>query len=107
MAYIPNSKPLPHWANAADLHGRVELALHADEPEKALICLVRELYTEGLDEAEVLGLIVAAQARRRAMEEAGQPTDEHIEDAIVSVGDFVSGFCSPHALLQRGTHAAG
>jgi len=104
MAYIPSAKPLPAWANAQEMHERVEVALRETDAEKALICLVKALCTEGLGEAEVLGLVVAAQGRRRDLEDAGHATDEAAEDAIVSVGDYVSGFCSPHALLQCESH---
>ena len=81
MAYIPKASRCRRRPNAAELHRRSEVALHDDEAEQAFTRLVRELYAEGLDEAEVLGLMVAVQARRRALEEAAQPKDERVQES--------------------------
>ena len=67
----------------------------------ALCALVKELYSDGLDEGEVLGILERSRERLVSQD---RETDE---DRILEVMDFVVGFCSPQNRLQRDSVGSG
>jgi hypothetical protein len=73
---------------------RCEIALQANEPERALRALVLDLAKEGRTKAELCGLLETLLIRLRAREGV-----EDREDAVLNVMDALTGWCHPDARL--------
>src|SRR5262245_11353829 len=95
-------KPLRPHLDLARLRMRIENSLAQPDPEHALVDLVREFFAEGFDEGEAYGMLLWYQGRLRAED----IDSDAIEDPLVAVMDYLSGWCSPGAVLQRGANEA-
>ncbi len=75
------------------LDPRIQQALASPEPLTQLRFLVRELQTQGQDQAAILALF--EQARQQLRQEGR----DREEDVLLEVMDFLAGWCSPHMSL--------
>jgi hypothetical protein len=88
-------KSLPQGADFNRLVAALEAALKEQDRHLALVTLVRELFMEGYDEGEALGVLEQFRAQLRQQEREAE------EDDVMDVMDQLIGWCGPHARLER------
>jgi len=94
-------KPLPDDADTEVLQARIEALLHTEDVHAALVAFVRELFADGFDEGQALGVLETARSRLRVEDR------EADEDEVMDVMDRLGGWCGPHAILRRDTGPSG
>jgi hypothetical protein len=94
---VIDPKPIPRWVNAASLADEVETALRAERPETSLRDLVYRWFDRGLDEGEVLSILLDC---RDSLRRHGRGADENVVDEIIS---YVEGWCGPDSRIRRTT----
>ena len=72
---------------SGDLERKLETAVLSDMPLEDVVSLLRQYKALGVEQEEVYSFL--ASLRKRV-------ADEALEDRILEIADFVSGFCSPH-----------
>ena len=87
-------KPVPSWANTEKLEEQLEAVLRTSD-SRALDDFVRELFSNGFDEGEALGVL------ERFRQQLHTQDREADEDKVLDVMDRLVGWCSPHTTLQR------
>jgi hypothetical protein len=75
------------------LSTRITQALHAPDPEKALVAFAKELKAEGVSQSEMYALFKAELAKVQLN------PDERLYDAITGAMDRIVGWCSPDQRL--------
>lgn len=87
-------KPLPDWLSAEQVRRRLEAAL-SKSGRSSLETAVHELFSEGLDEGEVLG---ALEVYRTHLRQENREADEEMVEELM---DRLVGWCAPEAILRR------
>jgi len=72
---------------SGDLKRELEAAVFSPMPLEDVVSLLRRYKTLGVKQDDVYSFLTSLRDRA---------PDEALEDRVLEVADFVSGFCSPH-----------